>query len=590
MTNRSSVASRILGAVETLLGGGESLENINTTTLDDGCFCFVIAEEKHYELHRTDTASPNPPLVIKPIAGPGRWVPAAGGATGAQGAQGAQGSTGAQGAQGAIGAQGSQGAQGAPASLPAVSATDNGDQLTVVAGAWAKAANGFLGFATTALRDSFPGARTAGMLSYVSTTQCLYMLAEDLTTWDFFAPSPALARQAAWAIGGAGASDNNSGLPGFPLATTEEVSRRLCPGGQKIILQQSTTITLAAGTQTELDLYVDWPASFGFQSAALIVVGNVTSSAPTTITVIDTVTGTTRGQVTTSGLALTARKRIRSTSGAHIGAICFSTGQNASAQNHFVSQWTNYNESAVVNVASGTTAVVDDLNTTLKMCRVRAAGGGGYIQIQDLIITDVRSLNETPYPNAIFFWGCDAAGAGNGIWEALGPGSALWSCRIISPTYFAGLLWYVEGCAIQSTYFVYLRGSESRFVFGCCVDGSAGVTCIDVQRGLVRLQSGPVEFVNGGANTAIVVETAGVLDDIVGAALWGLSTPFATGISVASGAAVNLAAAANVSFPSTANYSLSGTTIAYAGVPAAKARAGCSITINPDPGAAVTTT
>ncbi len=124
MTDRSSVASRILGAVETLLGGGESLENINTTTLDDGCLCFVTAEEKHYELHRTDTASPNPPLVVKPIAGPGRWVPVAGGATGAQGAQGAQGQQGAQGAQGsgfqgaqgATGVQGFQGAQGAQGS------------------------------------------------------------------------------------------------------------------------------------------------------------------------------------------------------------------------------------------------------------------------------------------------------------------------------------------------------------------------------------------------------------------------------------------------------------------------------------------
>jgi hypothetical protein len=41
MSDRSSVPNRILGAVETLLGDGASLENLNTTTLDDGAFCYV---------------------------------------------------------------------------------------------------------------------------------------------------------------------------------------------------------------------------------------------------------------------------------------------------------------------------------------------------------------------------------------------------------------------------------------------------------------------------------------------------------------------------------------------------------------------
>ena len=76
MSNRSSLASRNLGAVDTLLGGANSLENINTTLLDDGCFCYVTAEHLHYELHRDDTAAPILPAIVAPIAGPGRWVPA----------------------------------------------------------------------------------------------------------------------------------------------------------------------------------------------------------------------------------------------------------------------------------------------------------------------------------------------------------------------------------------------------------------------------------------------------------------------------------------------------------------------------------
>lgn len=114
MSDRSSIASRNIGACDTLLGGGNSIENVNTTLLDDGCFSYVTSEHKHYELHRDSTASPSPPNVIAPAAGgPGRWVPAAGGAQGAQGSQGSQGGAGgAQGAQGFQGAQGSQGFQG----------------------------------------------------------------------------------------------------------------------------------------------------------------------------------------------------------------------------------------------------------------------------------------------------------------------------------------------------------------------------------------------------------------------------------------------------------------------------------------------
>lgn len=110
MTDRSSVASRNIGSVATLLGAGDSLENVGTAILDDGCFCFVEDQSKHYELHKNDTTPPSPPAIVEPISGPGRWVPATGGG-GAQGAQGFQGSPGAQGAQGTQGA-GFQGAQG----------------------------------------------------------------------------------------------------------------------------------------------------------------------------------------------------------------------------------------------------------------------------------------------------------------------------------------------------------------------------------------------------------------------------------------------------------------------------------------------
>lgn len=113
MSDRSSVPSRILGACAARLGVGDSLENINTWTLDDGALCYVTEAHLRFELHRDSVASPNGTTVIAPIAGPGRWVVATGGsgAQGAQGSQGSQGGTGAQGSAGS-GAQGSQGSQG----------------------------------------------------------------------------------------------------------------------------------------------------------------------------------------------------------------------------------------------------------------------------------------------------------------------------------------------------------------------------------------------------------------------------------------------------------------------------------------------
>lgn len=112
MSDRSSVALRIMGSRETLLGPDNSLESINTTELDNGALCYVAEVDQHYSLNRLATTSPSPPAVIEPAAGPGRWTVATGGVQGAQGAQGFQGARGAQGTQGA-GFQGAQGFQGA---------------------------------------------------------------------------------------------------------------------------------------------------------------------------------------------------------------------------------------------------------------------------------------------------------------------------------------------------------------------------------------------------------------------------------------------------------------------------------------------
>lgn len=194
-----------------------------------------------------------------------------------------------------------------------------------------------------------------------------------------------------------------------------------------------------------------------------------------------------------------------------------------------------------------------------------------------------------PLPQRSIFFGCEAAGGGNGIWQTKGASSA-WCTRVTSTTFFDSgpSLWYFTGCALQAITVCYTRATEIRMVGGNVIDpaGAAIVGVLDVQRGLTRTQNAPLEFCNGAAGgTAIVVETGGYFDDVSGAPLWGLSTAFGVGVRVDSGAAVVLAAAANRSFPATVNYSITGHNIADAGVPLSYPRAGCYVAIQPDPAA-----
>lgn len=61
-------------AVLTGTGDGDSLENINTTNLNDGCLCWVTEFQSYYVFVRAETAAATGFAIIAPIAGPGRWM------------------------------------------------------------------------------------------------------------------------------------------------------------------------------------------------------------------------------------------------------------------------------------------------------------------------------------------------------------------------------------------------------------------------------------------------------------------------------------------------------------------------------------
>lgn len=468
--------------------------------------------------------------------------------------------------------------------LPTVTAAHNGELLGVVAGAWSTAANGFIGFTTTALRDAFAGLRTEGMLAYVSTTQCLYMLAPDLTTWNFFAPSPALLSQAAWYVDIGIGSDSNSGLLGQPLKTSEEVCRRLFPGGRNGLLTNAvTTINFAAGAYGDLTLNPIWPASFGNAGGLLVIECAYTASGPFTLSaVVNTTDTTVRGQLTIASGAFTAKGRIRSTSGAHVGAICYSTGQNASAQNHFVSHWEDYNSDSIVNIANGTTVTVDVLTVSFNYVCVRLVSNAGYVQIDNAKVIGAKHVADNDL-YLVYYQGCEVSGFLDGTWTGYGcrvpPGQTLFVFE--SYAYFTG------GC-VQGT----LEAAFGYFTFhaGGCVDG--GKLIIGAPNFTNGDGSGinflaATEFENGVAGNAITIYEGGYA--AVVSPLWGLSASYGVGISMAGGTAITVNAAVattNLAIPATQQMIMAGNNRTYAQMPGYYGRANCFVALASDTGAA----
>lgn len=76
MAAQSSVALRHIGSRAVLLGNGdsESLQNIDTTNLDDGALCYVTEFASYYMLDKALSDAPIADVIIVPASGPGRWV------------------------------------------------------------------------------------------------------------------------------------------------------------------------------------------------------------------------------------------------------------------------------------------------------------------------------------------------------------------------------------------------------------------------------------------------------------------------------------------------------------------------------------
>jgi hypothetical protein len=386
-----------------------------------------------------------------------------------------------------------------------------------------------------------------------------------------------LAFVASWFVDSVNGSDTNDGLgSGTALKTTEELCRRLCPNDQAIVLQQSTTINLASGSYTEIALNVDWPPGIAVGTMTLTIAGAVSSTAPITLSaVVNTNSATnTRGQLTTLSGTFVAQKRIRSTSGANSGAIAYSTGLNANAQNTFVGQWFSYTANAVVNVASGTTCVVDTLLSTVDRIAVTNAGHGTVI-FKDIAISDgARSINNSVADTLIQYFGCDVNGALQGSWSAVNA-AVLYSCRITSFTYFVGGEWYYVGCSIQSSADIF--AAQLKLEVGNVLDGGM----LRVERGGKLFASVDLEVENGtGTNAFLITWNSGAF--LNSAHVWGASTPYPVGFQIDTGCQLVVQSAAAISFPSTINYSVTGHNLTYSQAPVWYPNANCGVSLVTD--------
>lgn len=385
-----------------------------------------------------------------------------------------------------------------------------------------------------------------------------------------------------WYIDLTAGNDANDGSVSSQLKTSEELCRRLFPGGQPRVFMQPTTVHVAAGTYGKVYLNVDWPASLTPLGQALFIECAFTSSASMTLTgVVNTVPGTaTRGQLTVSSGSFTAKKRIRSTSGANIGATCYSMGQNANAQNHFVSPWFNYITGATVNIANGTTVVVDTLAVSFSEVYV-ATADPGYVQIDSAILPNGGFFNDVTTNFLVNLVGCEITGGMFGsfaAWQCRTPGDV--RCSEGFGFWFGGNVFQAKLSAISGAYL------DIGGLGGCAFDGgklvcgnyAGNAKSVGTTAG-IEIETA-TEWENGIAGNAIFIAPGGFLE-ILGLQ-WGASTPYDVGVCLSSATASTTSSAANVAIPATQQLVMAGNNRPYSAIPLSFTRAACTFALISD--------
>lgn len=416
-----------------------------------------------------------------------------------------------------------------------------------------------------------------GMLVYCKSTQCIYQLRADLTTWLFFAASPALASQANWAVDIATGNDNNSGLPGSPLASSEELSRRLCPNGTLLTINQNTVVSFATGAYGRLQLLLASPTATSF---SFIINCAFTSTADMALTTVVNTNNATlvRGQLTVSSGAFTNQARIRSTSGANIGAIAYSSGQNTSPQNHFVGPFFNYATFGTPNIANATNVAVDTLGVSFADVEVNFSTTFGFFELHDAKLLNGASTNAN-----INLVGCELTGNFYG-------GCRIEQCRMLGAVSFNAGEWQFYGCAQQTNNVGFFCGALAGYNLGCLFDG-AGVLA---RQGANLSFAGQTEWENGAGGTALQTNAGATI--VIGAKQWGnAAAPGSAyaGYVIGPGSQMSASTVAFLAIPvsvAAAAISMAGQSFSYSDFPIAIPESACSFSVNGPDAQGISTT
>ncbi len=391
-----------------------------------------------------------------------------------------------------------------------------------------------------------------------------------------------------WYVNASSGNDANDGLTsGTAFRTTERLNDVLCPGGAWLIILQSTSVHLAAGSYGSIELSVSAPVGSGFPFQVLC---DFTSSSSITLASVTNTVETSspvRGEITTASGAFSAGCRIRSTSGASVGAITYCTGLNGGATDAFVKTWFLENGTTVatvVNIVPATTCVVDTLTVTIARVQIRLPGhpnGGstvGTVVVRDAILPNgIEFVNSIGGSSAVFAAGCQIGGSS--IARVSG-NCQLRNCRILGAGQFAAFGFPIIvflGCCLETAVLV---GNAGQMAGGCCFNG--GSLAVGFASGSVTaaMSIAATEWTNGSGVTAITL-FGGCNIGIIGQQ-YGFGTLFAVGFSLGGGATVVTDTLAHVAIPATQQVQMAGNNISYSRIPVSFPNSDCSFVLASD--------
>lgn len=316
--------------------------------------------------------------------------------------------------------------------------------------------------------------------------------------WERIVPTtaPDWLSQAAWYIDSATGDDENSGALGFPLATADELARRLSVGE----LDQATTVTIAAATvlsRFELDVQLGLNGS-------MIVIGEPTVLVTDTVaTYADRVHATpTATRLTATGIADWTPyegRRLRVTQGTGAGAhawVSRADPQSAGVDVARTSVFATFPFGISLDPVPGDTFVIESL-PSIGHLSIHVRGLATIYATPRLVLRDVSMGNTLELTAEVGDFGFGAIVFGCEMTTPDPNESVQLNCRSTAPGYI------INACTVQGATGAYLRGAnfnasvfrDTNFDVACEISAPFPLSCGN------NLFDGMGQFINTPGHT-----------------------------------------------------------------------------------------